>query len=122
MSRLEKYIKMMIASFTRNTDIEDSLQRLDELTQEEERMARAELLKVTHGVDDKVIIIDDRVKTVEGNVQDVHSDVLDVGNKVQGVDDRMKGIGSNVKDISDKVGLVRVIDEKLAQAGRSLFF
>ena len=45
---------MLISSFTRNTDIEDSLQRLDELTQEEARMASAELIKVTHSVDDKV--------------------------------------------------------------------
>ena len=34
-----------------NTDIEDSLQRLDKLTQEEARMANAESLKVIHNVD-----------------------------------------------------------------------
>jgi hypothetical protein len=35
------------------TDIEDALRRLDQLTQEEVRMATAQLLTLTHGVDDK---------------------------------------------------------------------
>ena len=35
-------------------DIEDALKRLDTLTQEEARMATAEVLKVTHRVDDNV--------------------------------------------------------------------
>jgi hypothetical protein len=74
---LEKYLKKL----TGNTDIEDSLERLDKLTQEEARMASAELLKMTYS-------IDDRVKGVDGKVQDVSSDVHDVGNKVQGVDDK----------------------------------
>ena len=111
----EKYIKMMVASLTGNTDIEDSLQRLDELTQEEARMASAELLKVTHSVDGKV-------KGVEGKVEDVHCDVQGVGNKVQGVDDRMQDIGCDVKDISSEVRIVREVDDKLDQANRSLFF
>jgi hypothetical protein len=78
-----------------NTDIEDSLQRLDKLTQEEARMASAELLKITHGVDD-------RVKGVEGKVQDVRSDVQVVGNKVQGVNDRVQDIGNDVRDRLDQ--------------------
>ena len=118
----EKYIKMMVASLTGNTDIEDSLQRLDELTQEEARMASAELLKVTHSVDGKVTVVDDRVKGVEGKVEDVHCDVQGVGNKVQGVDDRMQDIGCDVKDISSEVRIVREVDDKLDQANRSLFF
>lgn len=36
-----------------NMEIEDALQELDKLTQEEARMASAELLKVTRGVDDR---------------------------------------------------------------------
>jgi methyl-accepting chemotaxis protein len=79
-----------------NTDIEDSLQRLDKLTQEEARMASAESLKVTHNVDD-------RVRDVGGKVEDVQDDVQDVGNKVQDVDNRVQGIGSDVNDISCEV-------------------
>jgi hypothetical protein len=74
-----------------NRDIEDSLERLDKLTQEEARMASAELLKMTHSVDGKVMGVDDRVKGVEGQVQDVRDDVQDVGNVVQSVEGRVRG-------------------------------
>ena len=73
-----------------NTDIENSLARLDKLTQEEARMASAELLKMTHSVDGKVMGVDDRVKIVEGKVQSVRSDVHNVGNMVQDVDDKLE--------------------------------
>ena len=43
----EKYLKKLMG----NTEIEDMLQELDKLTQEEARMASAELLKITHSVD-----------------------------------------------------------------------
>ena len=65
------------------------MQRLDQLTQEEARMASAELLKVTHSVD--------------GKVDDVHGDVQDVGSKVQNVDGMVQGIGSVVEGISSEV-------------------
>ena len=38
-------------------EIEDSLKRLDTLTQEEARMATAEILRVTHSVDDNVRVV-----------------------------------------------------------------
>jgi methyl-accepting chemotaxis protein len=72
-----------------NTEIEDSLNRLDRLTQEEARMASAELLRITHGVDDRV--------------QDVHTDVQDVGRKVQGIEGRMQDVLSDVQDVGEKV-------------------
>ena len=88
---LEKYLKKL----TGNTEIEDSLERLDKLTRDEARLASAELLKITRSVDGKVMGVDDRVKGVEEKVQDVSGDVQDVcghvqdvGNKVQGVDDK----------------------------------
>ena len=86
-----------------NTDIEESLQRLDRLTQEEARMASAESLKVTHNVDAKVMGVDGRVRDVEGKVEGVQDDVQDVGNKVQNVDDSVQVIGSDVNDISCQV-------------------
>ena len=51
-----------------NREVEDSLERLDKLTQEEARMASAEQLKMMHGV--------------EGHVQGVRGDVRDVGDKL----------------------------------------
>ena len=89
---LEKYIKKL----TGNKDIEDSLDRLDKLTVEEMRVASAELLKITHSVEENV-------QGVRGNVQDVGNQVQGVGNQVQGVDER-----------------VQVIDDKFDQVNRSL--
>ena len=124
---LEKYIRKLMG----NTEIEDSLDRLDKLTQEEARMASAELLKVTHSVDD-------RVKSVEGDVQDVHSNVLDVSNKVEGVDSRVQGVDDKVQGVDNRVQCVdnrvqgvdntlqgissevRGVDHKLDQVNRSL--
>ena len=46
------------------TDIEDALKTLDKLTQEEVRMATAQLLTLTHGVDGNVKDIGDAVRVV----------------------------------------------------------
>ncbi|KAN0139500.1 hypothetical protein V8E53_003001, partial [Lactarius tabidus] len=54
-------------------DLEDALKKLDRLTQEEARMAHAEVLRITH-------TIRDGVKTVDGKVEEV-------GDKVQVVID-----------------------------------
>jgi len=45
----------------RNKDVEHALQNLDRSTQEEARMAAAELMKITHAVDDGVNRRIDRV-------------------------------------------------------------
>ena len=48
-----------------NNDIEDALKRLDRLTQEEARMASAQLLKVSNAIDSEVRGIADNVKAVD---------------------------------------------------------
>jgi hypothetical protein len=82
-------------------DIEEALKRLDRLTQEEARMAAAQLLKVTNTMNsdvreiaDNVVVVDDRVASVE--------------ERVAGVDDHVKGVDIRVKAVDDK--LVAVID------------
>ena len=67
----EKYLQMLVGW----TDVKDSLQRLDKLTQEEAYMAAAEALKIARRIDDKVKAVDD---------------------KVEGVDDRVKGVDRKV--------------------------
>jgi hypothetical protein len=62
----------------RNTDVEDSLKRLDNLTQEEARMASAELLKVTHGVDGKVDDVHSEVQDIVTVVKDISREVREV--------------------------------------------
>ena len=85
------------------------MERLDNLTQEEARIASAELLKVTHSVDDRVRDVDEKVEVVRNGVHDV-------GNKIQGVDDRVQGIGGDIRDVSSEV---RCVDDKLDQVNRS---
>ena len=58
--RSEKYAKKLIGQ----TEIEDALKRLDNLTQEEARMMIAENLRATHAVDGRVANISDRVAEV----------------------------------------------------------
>jgi len=59
-SCLEKYLKKLMGK----NDLEDALKRLDILTQDEARMATAELLRVTRGIDDKVTTIVDGAQSV----------------------------------------------------------
>ena len=107
---LEKYIKMLAG----NTEIEDSVDRLDRLTQEEARMASTELLKMAHCVDGKVMGVDNKVKSVEGKVEDVRSDVHDIGNKVE---EKIDDVRSDVQDVDHRV---QAVDDKLERVNRSL--
>jgi hypothetical protein len=49
-------------------DIEDALKRLDNLTQEEARMATTQVLKATRSVGHQVAGVDGRVKVIDGKV------------------------------------------------------
>ena len=62
------------------TDLEDALKKLDRLTQEEARMALAEVLRLTHSVRD-------RVKVVEGLVESRGDRIED---KVRSVDEKVQ--------------------------------
>jgi hypothetical protein len=64
---LEKFGKRLIG----RTDMEDALKRLDKLTQEEARMATAEVLRVTHTIDERVLAVDNRVASVDDKVEEV---------------------------------------------------
>jgi len=74
------------------TDMEDGLKRLDKLTQEEARMATAQVLKVTHTLDERVRGVADRV--------------VDVDDRVVGVDDRVAGVDERVRTVQDNVAVV----------------
>jgi archaellum component FlaC len=116
---LEKYLKKLMG----NTEIEESLQRLDKLTQEEARMASAELLRITHSVQGRVMGVDARVEDVGGDVQNVDKRVQVVDDRVQGVDDKIQGIDNRVKGIDDEVkdvgDRIQDIDSKLDDTNRS---
>ena len=64
-------------------DLEDALKKLDRLTQEEARMANAEVMRVTHS-------IRDGIKVVDGKVDEVGDKVGDIGGKVKCVDEKVQ--------------------------------
>ena len=53
------------------TDLEDAVKKLDRLTQEEARMALAEVLRVTHSVRDEVKVVDGKVESMEDSVVEI---------------------------------------------------
>jgi hypothetical protein len=63
----ERYLKKLFGL----KYVEDALQRLDKLTQEEARMAAAEALTITRGIDDKVNDVDERLGGVDHKVGSV---------------------------------------------------
>ena len=71
-------------------DVADALQRLENVTVEETRMAAAETLKAIHNIGDKV----------ENDVHGIHDAVKAVGESIKGmiqdVDGRVKVIGDIV--------------------------
>ncbi|KAH9060125.1 hypothetical protein EDB87DRAFT_631475 [Lactarius vividus] len=100
--RAKKFIKKLVG----RKDIEDALKRLDKLTQEEARMAAAQILKFTHNVDDKVKVVDDKVTGVGNQMRDVGDkmdivlndgrDAKDVLHQTSNRLDDVKGVWSNL--------------------------
>jgi hypothetical protein len=78
----EKYLMKLMKKLIGNNDIEDALKRLDRLTQEEARMASAQLLKVTNAIDSEV--------------REIADNVLVVDDRVAGVDERVAGVDDRV--------------------------
>ena len=58
------------------TDLEDAVKRLDDLTQEEARMVLAELLKITHNIQDDVRVVIEGARGVSHRspiLSDIHT-------------------------------------------------
>ena len=90
----EKYLKRLFGM----KEIEDALLRLDKLTQEA-RMAAAESLTITRG-------IDERIQGVDMKVEGIDDRVLSVETKVKGIDDKVLGVDSRVRAVDHRVGSV----------------
>ena len=65
--RTEKFFKKLVG----RKDVEDALQRLDQLTQEEARMAAAETLTISCGNNDNVKDASQKVQSVDAKVASV---------------------------------------------------
>ena len=92
----EQYVKKLIGK----NDVEDSLKRLDKLTQEEARMAAAQLLKATNtnsrvtGIADNMLVVDNslRVAGIDDGVARADDRVKDVDGKMEVVDDKLVAV------------------------------
>ena len=84
-------------------ELEDALNKLDRLTQEEARMAHAEVLRITHSIRNEVKIVDGKVDRVEDKVEEVGgkvgSQVQSVDEKIQVVIDGARGLSSSFQTI-----------------------
>jgi hypothetical protein len=97
-----------------NTEVEDALQRLNNLTEEEARIASAELWRTTHslgeGVQDvgrDVEDIVDEVQYVHDRIESVDEGVQAVLDTVQDVDAGLRGVGHGVQHIDHNVQSTR---------------
>ena len=72
------------------TDLEDALKTLDRLTQEEARIANAEVLRITQSIRDGVKVVDGKVEEVGDKVEDVGEKVEDVADQVKCIDDKVQ--------------------------------
>ncbi|KAH9022195.1 hypothetical protein EDB85DRAFT_379005 [Lactarius pseudohatsudake] len=82
--RTMRYLKKLIG----RKDVEDALQRLDQLTQEEARMAAVEALTMSRG-------IDERVRSIENKVGSVTKDVKENGVAIQQVVNQVSDLNRN---------------------------
>ena len=57
----ERFLKKLVG----RKEVEDALQRLDRLTQEEARMAAAQILNITHAVNNNVTGVGNKLKDVD---------------------------------------------------------
>ncbi|KAH9034393.1 hypothetical protein EDB83DRAFT_1781833 [Lactarius deliciosus] len=95
--------KKFLKKLAGRADLEDAVKKLDRLTQEEARMALAEVLKITHIVRDGVRVVDSKVESMDDKVEDI-------GGKVDDIDDKVEDVGDKVEDIGDRV---QCVDEKV---------
>jgi uncharacterized protein YoxC len=87
------------------TDVEDSLKRLDILTQEEARMATAQVLKIAQSIAEDVKGVDARVKNVDDRIKDIDDRVKGVDNKVEvAIDGAQFVYGSSSKSLEHLCG------------------
>ena len=111
--RAEKFFRKLAGM----VDLEDALKKLDRLTQEEARMASAEVLRITQSIRDGVKVVDGKVEEVGEKVEGVGEKVEEVGDKVEDVSDKVEDVGDKVEDVGEKVedvgDQVQCVDDKV---------
>ena len=92
---VEKFLRKLAGM----AGLEDALKKLDRLTQEEARMAHAEVLRITHNIRDEVKIVGGKVEKVDDKVDGVGEKVEEVGGKVEHVGDKVQCVDEKVEVI-----------------------
>ena len=91
-------------------DLEDALKKLDRLTQEEARMANAEVLRITNSIRDGVQVVDSKVEEVGDKVQVVIDGTRALSGRLTTFLNSILSDGKQAKfaakDIGDKVQVV----------------
>ena len=62
-------------------------------------MATAQLLTLTHGVDDKATKINDEIKGIDDKVTRIDGEVKGVGGKVTDIDDKVKVVHEGTQNV-----------------------
>ena len=109
-SSLNYWIEKFLRKLAGMADLEDALKKLDRLTQEEARMANAEVLKITHS-------IRDGVKIVDGKVEEVVDRVQCVDDKVQVIIDGTFTLSSQLKTFLTYIRYLRWKASKSSSEG-----
>ena len=86
---LKGYSDKYFRNWFGNREVEDSLHKLDRLTQEEARMASAEYLKMAHRIDGKVMSAD--------GIMMVDERVANVGERVRDIEEQAEGVRSDLR-------------------------
>ncbi|KAH9032101.1 hypothetical protein EDB84DRAFT_150754 [Lactarius hengduanensis] len=106
--------KKFLKKLAGRADLEDAVKKLDRLTQEEARMALAEVLKITHIVHDGVKVVDGKVDVMNDKVDDVGDKVADVGDKVEDIADRVQFVDEKVQVVIDDGEEAKLIAQQTA--------
>jgi methyl-accepting chemotaxis protein len=124
----EGRVETFLGKLAEMADLESALKKLDRLTQEQARMALAEVLRVTHSIHDEVKVVDGKVGDVRDNKEDVGVRVADLGDKMEDVGekeedigDKAEEIGNEVEDIGDKVQSVSEKIQVVIAGARGVF-
>ena len=111
--RTEKFFRKLAGM----ADLEDALKKLDRLTQEEARMANAEVLRITQNIREGVKVVDGKVEEVGNKVEGVGEKVEEVGDKVEDVGEKVEDVGNKVEDVGEKV---EDVGEKVGDVGEKV--
>jgi hypothetical protein len=93
------YAEMFLKKVAGIKTLEDGLLKLDKMTNEEARMANAEVLRLAHNIDEKVEGVGIQVKDVDEKVQGIDKDVRGVNVQVQSVEKNVNVIKEMVKEV-----------------------